>query len=294
MKWRFGMIIPLPVACGMVLIIVWIWSTPKPVQAFPQYFTAFNTRYGTAGLGRLNTCGVCHMEPSTLSTIPKPRNDYGLAFQKRSERTTDPDAALAAIEDDNSDHDTLGLTNLQEINNRFFPGYASDPRRLTVNIDGSGSGTVSRDSNSGAICGTSFCYPNHNPNPAPNDPDPDNVLESVTLMASPDSGSTFTSWRGCNSTTGPSCQVTLNQNKTVTATFTLEPQPQQFTLTVRKEGAGAGSGTVTSVPARINCGSTCMALFDSGTPVTLMASSASGSTFTGWSGEGVAALLHVK
>ena len=56
------------------------------------------------------------------------------------------------------------------------------------------------------------------------------------------------------------------------------------TLTVSK--SGAGSGTVTSSPAGINCGSTCSAAFVSGTPVTLSATPAAGSTFTGWSGGG--------
>jgi hypothetical protein len=41
---------------------------------------------------------------------------------------------------------------------------------------------------------------------------------------------------------------------------------------------------VTSVPAGIACGATCNAGFLSGTPVTLTAAPATGSTFTGWSG----------
>lgn len=48
--------------------------------------------------------------------------------------------------------------------------------------------------------------------------------------------------------------------------------------------AGAGSGTVTSSPAGIDCGNTCSANFATGTSVTLTATPASGSTFTGWSG----------
>jgi hypothetical protein len=48
--------------------------------------------------------------------------------------------------------------------------------------------------------------------------------------------------------------------------------------------AGTGSGTVTSSPAGINCGATCSFGFTSGTSVTLTATAAAGSTFTGWSG----------
>ena len=58
----------------------------------------------------------------------------------------------------------------------------------------------------------------------------------------------------------------------------------QFPLTVTK--AGNGSGTVSSSPAGIGCGSACTQGYDTGTPVTLSASPAAGSTFTGWSGEG--------
>ena len=60
--------------------------------------------------------------------------------------------------------------------------------------------------------------------------------------------------------------------------------PQQYTLTVTS--AGTGTGTVTSSPTGINCGSTCSGTYNSGTSVTLTASPATSSTFTGWSGGG--------
>src|SRR4029077_14704561 len=55
-----------------------------------------------------------------------------------------------------------------------------------------------------------------------------------------------------------------------------------YTLSVTP--AGSGSGTVTSLPAGIDCGSTCSYDFAAGTLVTLTATAASGSTFAGWSG----------
>ena len=58
------------------------------------------------------------------------------------------------------------------------------------------------------------------------------------------------------------------------------------TLNVVK--AGSGSGTVTSSPTGIECGSTCSHTYPDATKVTLSATPASGSTFTGWSGGGCA------
>jgi M6 family metalloprotease-like protein len=56
------------------------------------------------------------------------------------------------------------------------------------------------------------------------------------------------------------------------------------TLTVGK--TGTGSGTVTSSPSGIDCGATCSHAFPSKTVVTLTATPATGSTFSGWSGGG--------
>src|SRR5919202_1726891 len=63
--------------------------------------------------------------------------------------------------------------------------------------------------------------------------------------------------------------------RSVTASFTL-----LHTLNVSK--SGSGSGTVTA--SGIDCGATCSADYDDGTLVTLSATAAAGSRFTGWSG----------
>jgi subtilisin-like proprotein convertase family protein len=57
----------------------------------------------------------------------------------------------------------------------------------------------------------------------------------------------------------------------------------QPTLAVSK--AGSGAGTVTSNPTGIDCGSTCSSGFDDRNDVTLTATAAAGSSFTGWSGD---------
>lgn len=48
--------------------------------------------------------------------------------------------------------------------------------------------------------------------------------------------------------------------------------------------AGGGSGSVTSSPAGVACGATCVYTFDPGTSVTLTAAASDGSAFTGWTG----------
>src|SRR5215831_18963219 len=73
-------------------------------------------------------------------------------------------------------------------------------------------------------------------------------------------------WRGF------SVSVFLNNSTTLV----------HFTVSVALDGNGVG--TVTSNPAGIDCGSSCSSTFVSGTTVTLAASPASGSTFSGWGG----------
>lgn len=57
-----------------------------------------------------------------------------------------------------------------------------------------------------------------------------------------------------------------------------------FALLVTKNGTG--SGTVTGSNTSISCGSSCSQSFASGTQVTLQATAAGGSSFTGWQGGG--------
>jgi len=96
-----------------------------------------------------------------------------------------------------------------------------------------------------------------------------------------------TSW----SNTGLSANTTYRyrvraQNSGGTSSYssiaTCTTAASNYSLVVNKDGTG--SGTVTSNPSGISCGSTCSTNFSYGTSVTLSASAASGSVFTGWSG----------
>ena len=157
---------------------------------------------------------------------------------------------------------TVTMTAAKSVSATFNP--SSQLFTLTVNRAGTGSGTAT--SSDGLISCPSTCTATY-----------DGGI-SVTLTASPASGSTFTAWSGCDTVSGATCTVTMTAAKSVTATFTA----QRFTLTVTR--AGTGSGTATSSPPGINCGATCSAAYDSGTVVTLAATPAAGSTFSSWSG----------
>src|SRR5439155_1716926 len=87
----------------------------------------------------------------------------------------------------------------------------------------------------------------------------------VTLTATAAGGSTFAGWSGGGCSGTSPCTVTMTAARTVTATFNI----QRFTLTVNP--AGAGSGTVTSNDGLIICPGTGLATYDSGTVVTLTA-----------------------
>jgi PASTA domain-containing protein/List-Bact-rpt repeat protein len=105
---------------------------------------------------------------------------------------------------------------------------------------------------------------------------------AVALTATPSPGSRFSGWSGGGcSGTGTCHPNTAISEQTVTATFIA-----LGTLNVSKNGTG--SGRVSSVPAGIDCGSTCSAPFDVGSSVTLTATPSPGSRFSGWSAFGCA------
>src|SRR5881397_3957261 len=127
---------------------------------------------------------------------------------------------------------------------------------LTVSPSGAGSGTVTSAPAGiacGATCSASFASGT-----------------AVTLTATPAAGSLFSGWSGGGCSGTGTCTVTLGANTTVAAAFAV----QASTLTVNNTGSGIG--TVTSNPAGISCGSTCIAAYANGTVVTLTATPAAG------------------
>ena len=129
----------------------------------------------------------------------------------------------------------------------------------------SGSGTIQSSANGGgpiqcdAVTGACGSYP---------------VSAAMVLTATPNSVSNFTGWSGAGCSGTGTCAFRLTANTTVTANF------NRPTLTVQVAGTG---GSVSSSPAGINaCTTNCAALFNKG----LVTLTASGAGFTGWSGGG--------
>ncbi|MDC4223902.1 MAG: PA14 domain-containing protein [Candidatus Manganitrophus sp.] len=136
---------------------------------------------------------------------------------------------------------------------------------LTVSKGGTGNGRIASNPagiDCGAACSATYV-----------------INTPVTLTASPAADSDFIGWSGCDNAIGTSCTMTMNAAKSATATFALKA----FTLTAAK--GGTGSGTLTSNPAGINCGADCSETYNINTSVTLIATPASDSDFTGWSGD---------
>ncbi|HYA12394.1 MAG TPA: lectin like domain-containing protein, partial [Thermodesulfovibrionales bacterium] len=110
--------------------------------------------------------------------------------------------------DGNSWNDITGYYNNTNVCLKAFTVAQEDTTQytLTVNTTGTGSGLVTSNIpgiNCGDDCNES--YPSGTP---------------ITLTAISVSGSTFTSWIGCDSPSGTTCYMTMNSDRTITAIFT--------------------------------------------------------------------------
>ncbi len=155
---------------------------------------------------------------------------------------------------------------------RILPHVLFD---LAVSKSGTGSGTVT-SSPAGIDCG-SDCS--------------ETLVDgtSVTLTATPATGSSFAGWSGAGCSGTSTCTVIMSEARAVNAEFAVVPPvppvpPVLFNLAVSK--SGTGGGTVTSSPAGINCGADCSESLEDGSSVTLTAKPTTGSSFAGWSGAG--------
>lgn len=157
---------------------------------------------------------------------------------------------------------TLTMATNRTVTANFIDTTMGGIVTLTVNKDGTGSGTVS---GMGIACGADCT-------------EPVAVGSRVTLTATPATNAVFQAWSGCDTTTTTTCTLTLMANRTVTATF--EAAASAYQVTVVKAGNGTGTVTGTS----IMCGTTCSELVPVGQSRTLTATPAAFNLFSGWTG----------
>lgn len=99
----------------------------------------------------------------------------------------------------------------------------------------------------------------------------------VKLKPTPDPGFQFSGWTG-DCTGSSTCEVVMDGNRDVAASFS----PIGIALSVTLDGPG--SGGVTSMPAGIDCITSCSATFPAATIVDLTAIPSTGSAFQNWTG----------
>ena len=140
---------------------------------------------------------------------------------------------------------------------------------LTLSKDGTGTGSVGSSPeriSCGATCTANFA-----------------AGKEVVLTATADSGSSFSGWKGCNSSNANQCTVTATGTKNVTATFTLTSS-----LTVNLPGSGRGTvSSIVGITPMLSCATpqtSCSASVASGANVTLSATESLGSAPVVWSG----------
>lgn len=91
---------------------------PRSASAFPGYLNAAKNRYPNISGTPLDSCVLCH-----TNSAGGPRNPYGEDFENQPNHGADPEGALAAIEQLDSDNDTHN--NITEIMALSFPGDAN-------------------------------------------------------------------------------------------------------------------------------------------------------------------------
>jgi hypothetical protein len=167
----------------------------------------------------------------------------------------------------NGNQCTVAMTAAENVTATF----TTDPRALTIQKSGVGTGAVSSipvGIDCGDTCESDF-----------------DSGATLTLTATDGPNSTFAGWSGCDSTDGNECTIVMNADRTVTAHFELV----EHALTVqprRAAGDSVASGTVASDVGGINCAiaADCSQDFTHGSTVVLTATPAANNSFVTWIG----------
>jgi len=123
---------------GLIPVLVIALLIPAALTS-DGYLTSFEKTYPGAAGSSIDSCELCHINPSGGG----PLNPYGTDFANNSHNFT-------AIESNDSDGD--GFTNIVEINARTFPGNALDNPL-----------TLKQTALDGATLYSSYCSSCHNP-----------------------------------------------------------------------------------------------------------------------------------
>jgi hypothetical protein len=102
----------------------------------------------------------------------------------------------------------------------------------------------------------------------------------LTLVATPDAGSTFEAWSQACTGNGR-CTFTVGRGDTLVFAYF---RPIQTTVRISVALTGAGSGRVISDPPGIDCPGSCLMTARGGSTVSLTTVAGKSSTFAGWSG----------
>ena len=154
------------------------------------------------------------IDPLSPSTIYAGRNsgvfrsrDAGATWEPFNEGLSNLSVTALALAGDTAFAGTMAAG----VSVRFVPHFSLNVKRGSMRGGGLilGSGTVT-SSLPGINCGLDCSQP---------------YVEgvSVTLTATPDQGSNFHHWEGCDSTEGVTCTVTLTANRVVSAVFVGKP-----------------------------------------------------------------------
>ncbi len=139
---------------------------------------------------------------------------------------------------------TIKMDQNRSVTATFDKDESTEEKTLSVSKSGTGSGTVTSSPsgiNCGTICSTTF---NHG--------------TSVSLTATPNSGSSFAGWSGACSGTGLSCTVTMTADRLATATFDAEDAPGEYILNVvsKLDGQEVAGVKISRVSGNVKAGTT--------------------------------------
>lgn len=199
------------------------------------------------GSGTTNTCSATVLTGSTLTM--REMTDPNFTFDGWGGECHGVDAACAVTMDANKS--VSGAWSVANVTQLLTVEITGNGKVTGVGVNCDGPATCTRDAPNGA---------------------------TVILTAEPDNGYVFTGWTGACIGAADTCTVTMDVARTVTATFSTGVK---LTVTV------SGNGNVSGGSGAINCGlggTVCSATFALNATVTLIATPATGATFTGWTG----------